>query len=80
MILLLIILFSLENSLLYVSASTFDTYYARIMYDDVYLYKSPIDLDEYNNIYFSLPRTYFVELLESSNSEFYKVNYLSFTG
>lgn len=80
MILLLIILFSLENSLLYVSASTFDTYYARIMYDDVYLYKSPIDIDEYSNIYFSLPRTYFVELLESSNSEFYKVNYLSFTG
>ncbi len=73
-------MFSLENSLMYVSASTFDTYYARIMYDDVYLYKSPIDVDEYSNIYFSLPRTYFVELLESSNSEFYKVNYLSFTG
>ncbi len=80
MILLLILLFSLENSILYVSATTFDTYYARIMYNDVYLYKSPIDLDEYANIYFSLPRTYFVELLESSNSEFYKVNYLSFTG
>ncbi len=80
MILLLIILFSLENSLLYVSARTFDTYYARIMYDDVYLYKSPIEVNEYANIYFSLPRTYFVELIESSNSTFYKVNYLSFTG
>lgn len=80
MILLLVLIFSLQNSLLYVSASTFDTYYARIMYDNVYLYKSPIDVDEYSNIYFSLPRTYFVELLENSNSEFYKVNYLNFSG
>ena len=66
--------------MLYVSASTFDTYYARIMYDEVYLYKAPIEVEDYSNIYFSLPRTYFVELLESSNNQFYKVNYLSFTG
>lgn len=80
MILLLILIFSLQNSMLYVSASTFDTYYARIMYDEVYLYKAPIEVEDYSNIYFSLPRTYFVELLESSNNQFYKVNYLSFTG
>src|SRR5690625_4548405 len=80
MILLLLLIFSLQNSLLYVSASTFDTYYARIMYDNVYLYKSPIYVDEYSNIYFSLPRTYFVLLLVNSNSEYYKVNYLNFSG
>ena len=80
MFLLMIFLIYFQNTICFVSASTFDTYYARIMYDDVYLYKSPIDVDNYSNIYFELPRTYFVELTDSSNNEFFQVNYLNFTG
>ncbi len=64
------------------ASSTEDTstYYARIMYDGVYLYKNAIDSDIYSNVYFELPKTYFVMLLGSENSSFFKVQYLDFTG
>lgn len=68
------------TSLRTVSAATNDTYFARIMTDGVLLYRSPLNIDDYSNMYFELPKTYFVELLDSSNSVFYKVNYLNFTG
>ena len=64
MIILLILLLLSENTLLYVSADD-TTIFARIMYDDVYLYRSPIAVDDCTNIYFELPQTYFVELLDS---------------
>lgn len=79
MIILLILTLLFNSSIPYVSADNTVSYYARIMYDNVYLYRSPVDIDDINNIFFELPRTYFVELLESENS-FYKVNYSSFTG
>lgn len=61
--------------------ATSDTeYYARIMYNDVYLYKNPVDIDDYSNVLFTLPRTYFVRLIENADNDFYKVNYLDFTG
>ena len=55
------------------------TYFAKILYDNVYLYKTTESTDT-SNIYFELPKTYFVELLELANDEYYKARYLSFTG
>ncbi len=84
MIFFVLIIFVLVSSLPFVTttgqvfASTI--YYARIMTTDAYLYKSPIDVDDYSNVYFVLPQTYFVQLIDSSNNSFYKVNYSSFTG
>ena len=59
-----------------VYATSNTTYFARIMQDDVKLYKSSIDVEDFSNIYFSLPRTYFVELLDELPNGFFKVNYL----
>lgn len=76
---LMFILFLLQPSLPYVSADSIDTFFARVMYDNVYLYKSALDIQDYSNVYFELPRTYFVELIDS-HGDFYQVKYLSFTG
>lgn len=56
------------------------TYYARIMQDNVYLYLSPVDADDYTNILFTLPRTYFVQLLDNAGENFFKVKYKDFYG
>ncbi len=71
------LLFSPNITSVYAVDST--TYFARIMQDEVYLYKTPLNVDDVSNIYFSLPKTYFVELVEEE-SGFYKVNYLNFNG
>lgn len=76
-LLCLLIFFSSIN--LNVSAAENKTYYARILFDQVYLYKTPNENNEYQNIYFELPKTYFVELTDKEN-DFYKARYLSFTG
>lgn len=56
------------------------SYFARVMQDDVYLYKTPLDISDYSNTYFALPKTYFVELTTSANDMFYSCRYSSFTG
>ncbi len=76
-ILILILIFSSANYT--VEASENKTYYARILFEQVYLYKSPIDNNNYDNVYFELPKTYFVELL-SRHEDFYEARYLNFTG
>lgn len=76
---LLICIFVLFNSFSFTYAQFPATYYARIMLENVYLYKNPINVEDYTNIQFVLPRTYFVELIDEENN-FYKVNYLNFTG
>ncbi len=80
MITLILSLIFSQTSIPYVSASEETTYFARIMQEDVYLYKSPTDINQISNIYFELPKTYFVELLDSANNDFYKAKYQSFTG
>ena len=55
------------------------TWYARILDENVCLYKSPVD-DISNNTYFILEPTYFVRLIENANSNFYKVQYRDITG
>lgn len=80
MCLLIILILLFQNSIGCAYASNINSCYARIMQDDVYLYKNAVDIDDYSNVYFTLPRTYFVELIASENSKFYKVNYLNFNG
>ncbi len=80
MVLLIIFILIFSSCSTCVYASTPSTYYARIMQDNTYLYKSAVNVDDYSNIYFILPKTYFVELIDESNNGFYKVNYMSFTG
>lgn len=75
--LLCIILF--QSTIPFVSAYN-ATCFARITKDDVYLYKTPTSIDDYANIYFTLPKTYFVELTASTNDMFYSCNYLNFKG
>ena len=80
MILLSLILIFFNISTVAISAYNEQTFYARIMFDQVHFYRSPIDDDSYSNIYFELPKTYFVELVDNCNDLFYKANYSSFTG
>ncbi len=80
MILLLLFLICFQSVTLPVYASESVVHYARIMFDDVYLYKTTVDIDEYTNVLFSLPKTYFVQLLDNAGNDFFKVNYLNFTG
>ena len=77
--LLLIFLFSFNNSIC-VSAANEQTYYAQVMFDDVYFFKNPSSNTENENVYFKLHRTYFVELTDLVNNEFYKANYMGITG
>ena len=79
LVLILIFLFS-QTTTIPVCAVTNETYFARIMFEQVYLYKTPNEITDTSNIFFELPHTYFVELIDSANEKFYKVNYLNFTG
>ncbi len=79
MIILIIILILSQTTIPYVSAGT-STIYARIMQENCYLYRSPIGVDDYTNVYFELPKTYFVELLSSPNEEFYEARYMDNIG
>lgn len=79
LVLILILLFS-QTTTLNVYANLNKTYFARIMFDQVYLYKTPNEINDSSNIFFELPRTYFVELTDLVNDDFYKVNYINFSG
>ncbi|MBE7076977.1 MAG: hypothetical protein E7374_03720 [Clostridiales bacterium] len=57
-----------------------ETYYARVNSDDVFLYKSAVDLTECENVLFILPKTYFVRLTADENSMFYRAEYLGVSG
>lgn len=56
------------------------TYFARIMQENVPLFKTAVEVEDFSNIYFNLPKTYFVELLDKTPNGFFKVNYLGFVG
>ncbi len=79
MIIILIILILSESTIPYVYASD-QNYYARIMQDECYLYRTPIDVNDASNLYFELPKTYFVILLSSPNDEFYEARYMDTVG
>ncbi len=76
-LLILLILFQSTNVPVY--AADTNTYYARVLFEQVYLYKTPIEDNSLSNIHFELPKTYFVELIGKENN-FYKAKYLDFYG
>ena len=61
------------------STNSVENVFARVMFEHSYLFKKPIDNIEYSNLFFELPKTYFVELIDA-DGEFYKARYLSFEG
>lgn len=78
--LILIFIFSFNNTLC-VSATTSNTsYFARIITDECFLFKTPTNVVDSSNIFFELPKTYFVKLIDKADENFYKVEYSSFTG
>ena len=77
--LILILIFLIQNSNITVCAAETTSVYARIMFEQVYLYKTPTDDNSISNVYFELPKTYFVELLGKSGN-FYEAKYMNLTG
>lgn len=67
--------------LLKIPATVFalDYSYARIMNENIYLYKSATYTTDITNIYFELEKTYFVKILEVVG-DFYKVKYQNVIG
>ena len=78
MILLILILF-FQSTDIPVYAIKTETIYARVLFEQTYLYKTPTENNSIENIYFELPKTYFVEILNKEN-DFYFVRYSSFKG
>ena len=76
---LFILLLIFESSSPTVYALNQQTYFAKVLFDQVYLYKTPTDNNNVSNILFELPKTYFVEL-EDANGQFYKAKYLDQIG
>jgi len=77
---ILIFLLFLEATTPCVYATDTETYFARVMFEQVYLYKTPTDDDSVSNVYFELPKTYFVELTNSYDDTFFVAKYLDLTG
>ncbi len=81
LMLILILFNSLGNfSIGAVQALQENFYFARVMADNVMLYKNPFETDDYANIYFEIPKTFFVKLLDSYDSTFYHVEYIDIKG
>ena len=78
MILLILILF-FQSTNITVYAANEQTYFARILFDQVYLYRSAVDDNSMDNIYFELPKTYFV-ILTGKQGNFYQVTYQNISG
>lgn len=54
--------------------------YARVKSSSVKLYKTATENEDFNNVYFNIPETYFVELLSYENDLFYQARYLDTYG
>lgn len=80
MLVLIFLLTFFQTQTLDIYASVNQTYYARVMFDQVYFYKTPYEINDSSNIYFVLPKSYFVELTDLVENDFYKANYLNFSG
>lgn len=75
----LILILIFQTAPISVSAANIPNYYARILFEQVYLYKTPVEDNSISNVYFEIPKTYFVQL-SGVQGDFYKVNYLNFQG
>lgn len=56
------------------------TYYGRALSSNIYLYSSPLIVDDNSNRIFEIPTTYFVKILKNENDLFYKAEYNSISG
>ena len=54
--------------------------YYRITGQEVTLYRTPVLDEDYSNIYFTLPTSYFVKFIAEENENFLKVQYIDFVG
>ena len=77
-----LVLFVLILSLFNVTPVVYaeEMYYARIMFDQVNLYREPKLDESISNIYFELPKTYFVKFLDKANDDFYLAEYNGIRG
>ena len=69
---------SIFQPIKYVNADSFA--YAQILHEGCYLYRTPVDNTGYNNTYFILENSYFVQLLSDYNDDFYQAKYLDIVG
>ena len=63
----------------YCDAKSENTVYAKAL-DNCMLYKSQTLTDDFDNVYFLVPETYFVTILETISEKCYKVQYDKFIG
>lgn len=77
-ILLLILILANSLPIGYTRAS--NVAYARINSYNVYLYRSPVADESFDNLYFAIDRTYFVQITDSANDDFYCANYNGISG
>jgi len=80
MIILILILFINTSIPVVYAENSSKTYFAQVMFEQVFLYRTPNNDNSSLNIYFEIPKTYFVELLDSENDDFYLAKYSSITG
>lgn len=76
-ILFLVSIYSNNLSFVYADSSS---EYLRIVSSNTFLYRTANIDENYENLYFELPQTYFVKLIDSSNENFYKVEYSNLIG
>lgn len=67
------------NNLAIAKAAQNSIYFARVLTNDCYLYKTPYNLDGYDNLYFIIPQTYFVQLT-GEDGDYFSATYLNFNG
>ena len=67
----------LQNSVVFAETKT---YYARIVNTNINLYRSPTGSEETNNIFFTLPQSYFVEISHCEDENFFTARFGDITG
>lgn len=78
---IILIIFSLFSTILFnnkVYAQS--SCYARIVSNGAYFYRNAIDDNNFENIYCVLEKTYFVEIIEKINDDFYMARYFNLMG
>lgn len=75
---LIVILISSQLNLDIVFAK--EEYYARVMYEQVNFYRQPLLDESMANVWFELPKTYFVKLLDRAGDDFYLAEYNGIQG
>ena len=58
-----------------VSAQAQDSYYAKVQSSNVKLYRSTTGSEEFSNVYFVIPQSYFVEISYCENEDYYTARY-----